>query len=55
MIDKHFIYFKTEEEYKLNKSQIKDTSIVFIEDKGKIVTHGHSFGGGGQKRSRIAN
>lgn len=53
MIDKHFIYFKTEEEYKLNKSQIMDTSIVFIEDKGKIVTHGHSFGGGGGGRGLV--
>lgn len=46
MIDKLFLYFKSETAFReaLGFKQIKDDSIVFIEDKRAVWTHGHMFG-----------
>lgn len=45
-IDKLFLYFKSYDAFNEANAQeaIKDDSIVFIEDKRAIWTHGHMFG-----------
>ena len=51
MINNKFLYFKTEASFldSLNtRKEIKDDSIVFIEDKHAIWTHGEMFGVSGE-------
>lgn len=51
MINRQFLYFKTEASFldSLNtRKEIKDDSIVFIEDKHAIWTHGEMFGVSGE-------
>lgn len=51
MINRQFLYFKTEEAFLdslQSKREIKNDSIVFIEDKHAIWTHGEMFGVSGE-------
>lgn len=46
-IKNKLIYYTTQEAYEeaVEKDMIHDSSIVFVEESGKIYTHGHEFGG----------
>lgn len=43
MIEKKLIHFNSDATYQDQKSNIKDTSIVFVDDSKKIVTHGTEY------------
>lgn len=58
MINNKFLYFKTENAFLdslQSKREIKEDSIVFIEDKRAIWTHGHMFGGQGEHAKGFFN
>lgn len=43
MITNNFLYFKTKKSFQESLSEIKNTSIAFIEDSSEIYTHGNFF------------
>ena len=43
MINKKLIHFESGSEFDKRKSEILDTSIVFIKDTNKIYTHGVEY------------
>ena len=43
MINKKLIHFENNSEFDKRKSEILDTSIVFIKDTNKICTHGAEY------------
>lgn len=43
MIEKKLIHFNENSKFEEKKSDILDTSIVFIKDKNKIYTHGLEY------------
>lgn len=43
MINKKLIHFEGSSEFDKRKSEILDTSIVFIKDANKIYTHGTEY------------
>lgn len=42
-IENNFLHFNTEDTFQNQKSEIKDASIAFIKDSGKIYTHGEEY------------
>ena len=45
MVNERFVYFQRKSDFldKLNNGEIQDTSIIFIEDEGEIITHNNIF------------
>lgn len=42
-IENNFLHFNTEDTFQNQKTEIKDASIAFIKDSGKIYTHGEEY------------